>query len=89
MARLTSIPHSPRSYMYSSERINLNPSSPLYDAQASLVDVPRLEILALWAAYQEATLVKRKSWKAMMDTGKDPSKDLISFFGFDWHQGFM
>ena len=24
------------------------------------------------AAYQEATLVKRMSWKAMMDSGRDP-----------------
>ena len=33
---------------------------------------PRLEVLAFQAAHQVATLVKRRSWKAIMDAGGDP-----------------
>ena len=33
------------------------------------------------AAYQVATLVKRKSWKAMMESGRDPSEGIFLSLG--------
>ena len=43
------------------------------------VDLAQLKFLVFWAAYQVATLVKCKSWKAMMDSGKDPKESILPF----------
>ena len=37
------------------------------------------QVLVFWAAYQVATLVKRKSSKARMDLGQDSKEGLVSF----------
>ena len=49
--------------------------------RTSLSGWHRLEVLAFWAAYQVATLVKRKSWKAMMDSCWDPREAFFPSLG--------
>ena len=46
------------------------------------------ELLIKWQAiaFQVATLVKHKSWKARMDPGQDPKEGLNYLFGVDSYQ---
>ena len=47
----------------------------------SLSGWPQLKVLPFWPAYQVATLVKRKSWKGMMDSGRNPREGISLSLG--------